>query len=476
MTAMLFIEGLSYFSSIFPPIHPLFFSALALAIIILTLYDLEIGLYLLLAELFIGGGGKLFAVDINGISVTIRMVLFFAVFFGWLGEQLENMPRILRFTRKRDVLTISYMVLGTMVVISVLYGIIANNYSNVYQDANAWLFFLLLGPFIDILREKRTIDTVLMILFASVLWMSAKTLAFFYMFSHNYATVGEGIYTWIRDTRMGEVTNLGGGIFRIFFQSHVYSAIALVILLGLIMHGGRRRLSWAIFLSVSLYAAMLNVTLSMSRSLWIGALASIFFLLILGVLKYPKAVRISAVIGVLFSAILLSQISLIRLVSGNFEYNPFIARSQNAVMEPGGSSRKNQFWPIMKEILEHPIAGSGFGETVTYISDDPRIRSKQPDGKYTTHAFELGYLGLWLKIGLIGLGAYLVVLLTLCNKLVSGKNIIRISFGCGLIGLMVTHAFSPYLDHPLGIGFVLLSTAVIFANYRENTQQKTEFL
>jgi hypothetical protein len=45
-------------------------------------------------------------------------------------------------------------------------------------------------------------------------------------------------------------------------------------------------------------------------------------------------------------------------------------------------------------IQQNWLLGSGLGSTLTYTNNDPRIRSLlNPDGSYSTYAFELGWLG-----------------------------------------------------------------------------------
>ena len=145
-------------------------------------------------------------------------------------------------------------------------------------------------------------------------------------------------------------------------------------------------------------------------------------------------------------------------------------------VEAAASSRINQLKPLLYAIAKHPIIGSGFGTTITYKSDDPRIL-----GNYTTYAFEWGYLDLVLKFGLFGMIIYLILIFKILNKLLNFKFLIlnfkinskfqiqnnkknyglRIGFGLALVALLVVNIFSPYLNHPLGIGFVILSMVVI---------------
>ena len=70
----------------------------------------------------------------------------------------------------------------------------------------------------------------------------------------------------------------------------------------------------------------------------------------------------------------------------------------------------------MKEISQEPFFGQGYGATVTYLSQDPRVLENNPSGLYTTYAFEWGYLDIWLKLGIGGIIAYLLLLFFLIKE------------------------------------------------------------
>ena len=153
----------------------------------------------------------------------------------------------------------------------------------------------------------------------------------------------------------------------------------------------------------------------------------------------------------------------------NFNASKIIKdRASQITTEAGVSSRWNLLPPLFSEIKKAPIIGKGFGTTITYISNDPRVREKNSDGIYTTYAFEWGLLDIWLKIGLFGLLIYIFIIINIIKKLLESKknisqnNLINIGIAVSLIVLFVINIFSPYLNHPLGIGIILLSYFLIF--------------
>ena len=95
------------------------------------------------------------------------------------------------------------------------------------------------------------------------------------------------------------------------------------------------------------------------------------------------------------------------------------------------------------------------------MSDDPRIvpTTANGSGEFTTYAFEWGYLDMILKFGILGTLIYLILIFKVLKKLF----VINLGFALGLIALLVINIFSPYLNHPLGIGFVILCSSIVYA-------------
>jgi O-antigen ligase len=163
-------------------------------------------------------------------------------------------------------------------------------------------------------------------------------------------------------------------------------------------------------------------------------------------------------------------------------------------LEAAASSRLAQIEPIKQAILKSPLVGYGFGKTITYYSADPRLMPQTAggSGEITTYAFEWGYLDLILKFGIIGTVVYLFFIFVILRKLLifnfqfliskqiknsndQSSNLrvtdyelritsygLRTGFALALVTLLVVNIFSPYLNHPLGIGFIIISMVMSF--------------
>ena len=120
-------------------------------------------------------------------------------------------------------------------------------------------------------------------------------------------------------------------------------------------------------------------------------------------------------------------------------------------------------WALIKalnaKIMEAPLLGSGFGTTVTYMSSDPRILSTT-GGTYTTAAFEWNYHDILVKMGLLGLLAYGYLLYAIFLVLWRSDERERRWLVPAFFALLTLNAVSPFLNHPLGIGYLALLLAL----------------
>ena len=120
-------------------------------------------------------------------------------------------------------------------------------------------------------------------------------------------------------------------------------------------------------------------------------------------------------------------------------------------------------------IKQSPIFGQGLGATVDYTD----LLTGQDK---TTFHLDWGYLEIWVELGLFGLIAYLLVLLSIfyqgwqtIKKLEEHIFVKRLVIGllAGLASLTIASLTGPFLFHPLGI-FYLVLTAVIIISIKED--------
>lgn len=444
-----------------------------LATFVISLRNIKIGLYIALTELFIGSKGYLFFISIAGFNLSVRIGIFLAVFSAWLIWLIKDQSRFKEITRiaKNNK---TFILLGIICIWGIIFALINNNnLSNIVFDFNAWIYFLYLFPFLTVYNSLKFINNLMQVLAAAITAIALKSLIFLYIFSHT-RFLSQLIYKWGRDTGWGEFTAITESLYRIFSQAQIYALIGFFIIMGYLIFKGRLNYRHTInqYLFIILFSLLTIIILSLSRSFWLALIVTFIILILIGIIFYKyrtkQVLSILLRLGFLF---LLSYALIVFII--NFPYPKTDKISDASTMissrlimnESAVSSRWSQLPHLTTAIAQHPIIGSGWGTTVTYQSQDPRILTEEnPEGWYTTYAFEWGYLDIVLKIGLFGLIIYLIIIwqqFKISWQLFK-KNTdpyyrsILIGLILGLVALLITHGFSPYLNHPLGIGYIII--------------------
>ncbi|EKD75980.1 MAG: hypothetical protein ACD_43C00264G0005 [uncultured bacterium] len=476
LTAVEFVSWLSYS---WPNCRPWLTYATWLVVLIISCYRLHYGIYAVFAELVVGSQGYILAAALSGFTISLRLGLFLILFLAAVFDVLRRrkIELLKSFYWKWFVALVCWIIIG--VGIAIIYG---NSPSNIFYDVNGYLFIGLLFPITQGLREREQLKQLITILFAGVTVLAVQTLFIVFVFSHPnlfqyYLT---DIYRWIRDFRIGEITQQSNGFYRVFFQSHLYVVFCLLLAE---IHLMKR---WQLWSALTAAIAVLLLFLSYSRSFWLativilGALWGYQWIISVQHRKHVWLAILSTGLGFILAYGLILAVVNIPIGgagSGVSASSLLTDRTDNPLNDVGGGSRLALLKPLLQKNLEHPFTGMGFGTTVTYATKDLRALAANPNGLYTTFAFEWGYLDLWLKLGLIGLVTYLLLLCIIVIRTVSqAKQITEDTFaemalysmGFGTVAVMIIHVLTPYLNHPLGLGWLILACVVsdIYAKNR----------
>ncbi len=433
------------------------------------------GLALLLGELAIGSKGALLKIphgaDIDG-GVSLRIILVVAFLFGWsLNAFWYWRSRRAEFVLFcRDILRQdkAWFALLFLCAWGVVRGLMLHN-PFVIADANAWGFLILLFPVIDMARRDgtRLRDQAAQIFIAALVWLPVKTLIILYAASHQISSASLTLYLWVRRTGVGEVTMVSANLFRIFIQSQVYALAAFLGGLAWFIEkkeGVSKEPPSFIFLLMTL--SCISILISLSRSFWLGLMAGLISLALIATHHtWKRALRIS---GIGLASVVTALVVMGAVITFPFPHVDqasltSLFSSRGSTSDAAAKSRWNLLPIMWQKIKRAPILGSGFGATVTYESKDPRILKSPSHGIYTTYAFEWGWLDHWLKLGIFGIPVMLWLVLSLMWRVWKTEEAwwIRAGFVSSLIALAVLHFFTPYLNHPLGFGFLLAAEGMI---------------
>lgn len=455
------IELLSFGAYFFEPLRLVSAIIISLLILILTLRNLESGLLILFVELIIDSKGHLFELG----PLSIRMLIFGAIMLAYLIKLRHKDERLKIITYLKEFRPLKYLVaLGFFCILALATALFyKNSLSNIFYDFNSWLFFLIIFPVLATYFKakhevyQRLKETII----AAFLFLSFETLFILYIFTHNISLMSD-LYFWLRISGVAEITATLTSWPRIFLQSQIYAAIFLVSLPFILKIKNLNTwllmiLSWSV------------IILSMSRSFWLAIAVVLLLALIFLFFLFPwktVVLKISLIISSAVLAIIFILIIVLFPVPkpGVFSADSFIKRISLDSGESAVASRWSLLPVMWQEITKQPILGSGFGKTITYKSSDPRILQNNPNGDYTTYAFEWGYLALCLKFGLLGLISYLALLaFGIYQGLLKWKNGNNLAgvLALGLVLISLINIFTPYLDHPLGIAYILLALILI---------------
>src|SRR3989338_1665089 len=275
----LMLLGLSFLAYFYSWVNIGAFAGFGLLMLVLGLWRREYALYLAFLELTLGSFGYLLSFGLGGLNLPIRMLFFVIIIALWIYDLITNYKLLITNLKNSCKFIISLGIFFLVCIISVLRGYFAGHgLSNVFFDANSYLYLLLFLPAIKYINTKEKLDGLLKVILAGAAILAMETFGLFIIFakSQNIGLL-EIIYKWIRDFRIGEITSLENGAYRIFLQSQIYLLIGFFLLAVLRIYkriSARKYLLLGILFSAAIY-------ISLSRSLWIGFGAGLIVLTIL---------------------------------------------------------------------------------------------------------------------------------------------------------------------------------------------------
>jgi len=484
LLAIIVFEILSYLGWFWPQLQAVLFWLILAATFLIAIRRLDVALWIVLAELFVGSKGYLFYWTIGDITISIRLALFLTIFLAW----------VIRYVFKKDIAfrksNIYGWYIGLLIVLcwGMINGYLRNNeLSNIFFDVNGFLYFGLIFVIYQVVKNRERISNLLEVLFASLTAIGIKTLFLLFAFAGQYQILPD-LYRWVRDTRVNEVTLIINNFYRIFSQSHIFSLFGAILALTILTLIGKKYLGKSFKPIVFIFAiTSLSTLISYSRSFWLSLVIISAVMLYIFIKKYNFSIqRLGKYIGAVIAIVIIELgfifvfINIPNWIRAGGETTSLASIVEERLTNPdeiGLQSRWNLIDPLTRKMVHHPAIGAGFGTEITYFSEDLRNRSKN-DGYYTTYVTEWGYFDLILKIGMLGLIVYILYIWKIAKngieafkKLIYDEKVIVLSLLLGLLALVVTHISTPYLNHPLGIGYLMIC-AVIFERLKNESDKE----
>lgn len=474
-------ESLSFLGYLFPVVREIGFFLIAVATIILSLKNLKYGLMLALAELIAGGKGYLFYFEYGGTMVSLRIAIFLAIMAVWVfiasKKLFASRGQILAKLRPLEKSFLPYfMVLLAFCAWGAINGLLrGNGFANVFFDSNGWLFFFLVFPAYQAFKKDQEATSTFPSLFvAGLSAMALKTFFLEFIFSHKIYIILEPVYRWVRTSGVGEITIMDSGFTRVFLQSQIFALFTFFILIVILNElkitrrifftKDKQVVGPAFFFFLVLIISI--ILISFSRSFWLAS-TIVFALYIIFTFKKKGLKKTLKSLLLISSATAVSLLLITAIIKfpyphpSDVRFTDALSERASALAGEAAVSSRQELWPkLLEQIKEAPILGKGFGATVTYKTGDPRTLASSADGLCTTYAFEWGWLDTWLKLGFLGAIFYLFLMSMITIQGFKSSSL-AFSLSLGLILLGVVNFFTPYTNHPLGIGFLIITAVII---------------
>lgn len=431
---------------------------LALLFLALLLVDLRAGLAIVVLELALGGASGHWTVLPGGASGRILLDgLCFAVAIGRL------VPVAIRDRRALGryglhALVLALVLPGIWMTLGVLNG---NVTSDVFGDGNGHIFFAftLVVAAVALRGDLAWLRRWLLVACMGTAVMTAAIPLIDKLFRINGRDLAVFLFTTLGQG--GNLSVIGDGSLRIYLGSGLYLVIGLILTAWELLRGPRRVWPWLL-----LAVFGVEVLLTYTRGYWVAAALGVAVVMLL-----ELGLRRSAAIGAAVTTVFLAAALGGPAVGVDYPHALLVRMATIVSFGPDGSSdpaadqgetsngiKGYQAEVLFGEIVKHPILGSGFGS----------IAPNYPFGD--TYSYELAFLDLAYKTGLIGLALFLSFPLRLiADGIRVRKGRLRGPPGMDareaavpiaiVASLLVLGATNPYLTAAFGLAPIILCVA-----------------
>lgn len=456
-----FISFLGYLK---PLVSDLVFWLVILAAVGFSLIKIEYGFLFLIFEFLAGHEGHLF--EFAGLS--LRLALFLAIMFVWLVKKIsrERKGFFNIFIKPKTSLFFSIFLL--IVFLAFVQGLLQNDPVLAIKDFINYSYFLLVFPLMEVFQKEWFQKNVFKFSQAATVGLSLLTVFVFVMFVSGAVQVHDQFYWWWRSVVVGKATDTATGFFRIVSSAHLLVLPLFLIYLSFLAEPKTKKKKPLICLA---FLSGLVLLINFSRVYFLGFLVGLLFLLKHLPWRRWLIFSLITVFVLVFEFYIIYGLSTGEWKSQSLLF--FKGRMETVVspdQEMSSLTRMNILPKLLGQISQQPVFSRGLGMTVSYF--DPLAQAEK-----STFHLDWGYLEIWLELGFFGLVFYLLLL---SNVFYQGWKKIRvlnqvwqkrlvIGLLAGLVALMVSTLTGPFLFHPLGIFYVVLTSALI-TNLKQNDE------
>ncbi|MGB4588339.1 MAG: hypothetical protein WBI17_03770 [Clostridiaceae bacterium] len=436
--------------------------------------------YIIVVELVLGGSGRTI---MFGDFLTIRYVLFFMAMMYFVVVIARDIFITKLSFRELIKTRVSKTYINLIIFFVILMFSIFNGFRNGYslQDifiaSKGFLFILIIFPFfifVDSMEKAKKLFEAM--IYASVI-LAVLTILIFIFYGLNPDS-----YIILRTTLdkldYGYIA-MRGGQPAVFMKASPFLAIALNYEINMYINDPKKN-RYVNITSICLLLAAVICTMSMG--LWIASIVGVGFVIIVSFFNrrniklphYKGDLLKIALVFVLFN--LFGKINSPEAVANT----NYIQNSLNNRLSSDDTSfivKKDQLFKLTTLWLENPIFGKGFGASIMFKVD--KIRNDR------MVLFELFWNQLLFNVGAVGFLAYLWLIFEpmllffkkAFKKSFAGKDMMHmISLNMGMIIICIISSVNPFMNNPIGIGYLVIFLSSVHIYLKPNIENKDEML
>ncbi len=441
------IRILSYFLTGQIAIQAVIIFCLIMLLGILYFKNPDWALYLVLAEIFLGGGGHFF--EFLGLSIRTLLIGFYLVL--WFGDQLG---RQIFWQKIKIHNSLQYLLLFFFIFLLINAGVglyQGHSVKDVLQSFLPYSLLVLLFPSFHIFQNEKTQNFLVRNICVFIIGSALVSLFVFIIYSSGIGVLQDGFYHWYRDIALGKITDLGNGFFRVVEPEHLLIVPFILLIASLLMRDEKHHKMWRLLI----FLASITLILNFSRGYFLALLVG--FLVLKYKHKWHRWLIVSATTVGLMALIFIS-INLIASQGRSLGLELFGIRVLSLVqpqMEISAATRMMILPSILEIIKSHPLLGTGLGSSVTHFNE---LLYNQE----TTRQFDWGYLQMWVELGLFGFLTFLWIIFFTISSLIAKIRFYAdyqefdVGLLAGLVAFLTMNITSPALFHIFGIIFLIL--------------------
>ena len=430
---------------------------------------LDILLYIIIADLVLGGAGRYLVIG----GVSARMFIFGIALVILVVQIFTKHKGEIVYTK----LYIPYGLLFLSFAISTIIGLVSNNRSNVLLTVSGYTYFLFFVYFIQNVRSKELAVKLFVFFNKLVVVLSCVSIVLYVLLF----VYGVQFYAFfnsaLTDNAFGALGLIGTRLPRVFLKCSVFMPMTLVYYISEYLRKEEKQTQNLICLLLVFFGLLSTETIGFWAAFLFGGL-----ILVIVIRKTIKIKRLIILFGLFI--VLSGGYSAFYGYASNAHINQNDNVSDVKVKQNIIAARLNkedkstsiklvQGEALLSASSKHILFGNGLGKVVDVNAGETHRQSTR---------FEIMWLELLMNNGLFGLIAYAALIVFILKMLVvniSLKDIevtnVSVSIAIGLIMMVLVNFSNPFLNNPIGIGYLILCASVANVMNKEikKSKQKT---